>query len=837
MFWRMSGLASTSPVESVLDRETYTLEELLDEDEMIQECKSLNTRLINFLRGREQVQQLLRYVVEEPTDGTDSKRAFKFPFIACEVFTCEIDVIFKTLVEDEELMGFLFSFLDPDRSHGTMLAGYFSKVVICLLFRKTIAVMHYLQAHQEILKKLVDLIGITSIMEILIRLAGADDRIYTFHADSLQWLTDTDLLEMLMDKLSPQNSSEVHANAAETLSAVTRLAQSSLALKLSSPSFVGRLFHHALEDPGSKSALVHSLSVCISLLDPKRAATIAATGAARGQHFTEPLSIANPETVDGMLQRLGDLLNLLHVSNDKEALPTTYGELKPPLGSHRLKIVEFIAVLLRTNSEGARKELVQSGAIQLVLKLFFEYPFNNMLHHHVENIVVSSIESNSKMLIDHLFVDCELVARLLAADQKPFLFETQNQPTIIVSGKAPPRIGNIGHLTRIANKLTQAGNNNPEVQEHLQANSDWSEWQSSVLQIRNSVENVFQWACGRPTAAQDHPVDNGEDDFHERDYDVSTMASNLTQEVFHYGMFDNEDVVEGHGVVERDDEDVFFDDDSAEVVISSLRLGEEQDSGQLKENMFTNSNWFAFHDDRSKQSLSTFFASPSSRLEDGQGNHNVSLQNIRCSDDGVVASEDEELADTASSSNEASSITGFEAKFRNGPCGGLKKEPVDNSIEDLSLELEKVGVSDNLPFFQNNERNLDLFSAKPPDWIGWQDSSSLEGTSGRVAFGKNNPFEVETECAAEYVSKSDCCFSQDSEFDMDATSHAVTEFDSLPPTLDHSNGEDETAVPLFEGTLQFMGVEIESSGKALEQSLREGRVGQAGPIHPHAPDS
>jgi serine/threonine-protein phosphatase 6 regulatory subunit 3 len=39
---------------------------------------------------------------------------------------------------------------------------------------------------------------------------------------------------------------------------------------------------------------------------------------------------------------------------------------------HLWKIVEFIAVLLRTNIEGARKELVSSGAIQLVLKLFFE---------------------------------------------------------------------------------------------------------------------------------------------------------------------------------------------------------------------------------------------------------------------------------------------------------------------------------------------------------------------------------------------------------------------------------------------------------------------------------
>jgi serine/threonine-protein phosphatase 6 regulatory subunit 3 len=34
-------------------------------------------------------------------------------------------------------------------------------------------------------------------------LVGADEHVYAFNADSLQWLADTDLLEMLVDKLSP----------------------------------------------------------------------------------------------------------------------------------------------------------------------------------------------------------------------------------------------------------------------------------------------------------------------------------------------------------------------------------------------------------------------------------------------------------------------------------------------------------------------------------------------------------------------------------------------------------------------------------------------------------
>ncbi|XP_076957906.1 uncharacterized protein LOC143633496 [Bidens hawaiensis] len=117
MFWKLTALSASSPIESVLDKDDFTLEELLDEEDIIQECKTLNSRLINFLRDRAQVEQLLRYIIEESQESVDSKRTFKFPFVASEIFTCEIDVIFKTLVEEEELMDLLFSFLEPTHPH------------------------------------------------------------------------------------------------------------------------------------------------------------------------------------------------------------------------------------------------------------------------------------------------------------------------------------------------------------------------------------------------------------------------------------------------------------------------------------------------------------------------------------------------------------------------------------------------------------------------------------------------------------------------------------------------------------------------------------------------
>ncbi|KAG8043523.1 hypothetical protein GUJ93_ZPchr0458g22781 [Zizania palustris] len=603
-------MSAASPVDTILDKENFKLEDLLDEDEIIQECKALNTRLINFLRDKVQVEQLLRYIVEEAHEDAEKKRIFRFPFVACEIFTCEVDVIMKTLVEDEDLMNLLFSYLKPDHPHGTLLAGYFCKVVICLMLRKTLPLINYVQGHPEIVSQLVDLIGITSIMEVLIRLIGADETMYSSYVDSMQWLDDIQVLEMIADKFSLSDSPEVHANAAEILCAITRYAPPVLATKISSPSFVGRLFHHAFEDSRPKSVLVHSLSVCISLLDPKRLVS-ASYQAFRSQLSHGTLVTASPETVNGMLDSLGDLLKLLDVSSADNVLPTTYGVLQPPLGKHRLKIVEFISVLLSIGSEAAEMRLIHLGAIMRVIDLFFEYPFNNFLHHHVENIISSCLDSKQEQLIGHVLNECKLITRILEAEKYSALSTYLTKHTVPSEGRSPPRIGIVGHMTHISNKLIQLANTNSIIQSHLQQNSGWAEWHAATLTKRNAVENVYQWACGRPTTLQDRGRDSDDEDFRDRDYDVAALASNLSQ-AFKYGIYSNEDIDEAQVSLERDDEDVYFDDESAEVVISSLRLGDEHDSNSL----FTNSNWFAFDENKAlNDSPDNSEASPSPNSE------------------------------------------------------------------------------------------------------------------------------------------------------------------------------------------------------------------------------
>lgn len=144
----------------------------------------------------------------------------------------------------------------------------------------------------------------------------------------------------IISYLSKQDSPEVHANAAEILCAITRYAPPGLSAKICSPgyfpissidniwpfshiaislwvycdfpimtfafiySFVGRLFHHALEVSRPQSVLVHSLAVCISLLDPKRLLS-ASNNLFRSNLSHGSLPTASPETIDGMLGSLG----------------------------------------------------------------------------------------------------------------------------------------------------------------------------------------------------------------------------------------------------------------------------------------------------------------------------------------------------------------------------------------------------------------------------------------------------------------------------------------------------------------------------------------------------
>ncbi|XP_020994095.2 uncharacterized protein LOC107479311 isoform X2 [Arachis duranensis] len=164
-------------------------------------------------------------------------------------------------------------------------------------------------------------------------------------------------------------------------------------------------------------------------------------------------------------------------------------------------------------------------------------------------ILLSCLESRNDAIIDHLLHECDLIGRVISADKDSILSADKNMPTVPAIGKRAPRVGNIGHITRVANKLIYLSHNRSNILSCLQENNEWNEWQAKVLQERNVVENVHRWACGRPTALHGRMRDSDDDDTHDRDYDIAALATNLNQ-AFGYKIYGTEDNEEKNNNIE-----------------------------------------------------------------------------------------------------------------------------------------------------------------------------------------------------------------------------------------------------------------------------------------------
>lgn len=196
------------------------------------------------------------------------------------------------------------------------------------------------------------------------------------------------------------------------------------------------------------------------------------------------------------------------------------------------------------------------------------------------------------------------------------------------------------------------------------------------------------------------------------------------------------------------------------------------------------------------------------------------------SDDEVVVGEDDEFSGSKDSNNATSSS---DAKIINGSNGGSLE-----SSGNLDQESETASASHsyNLGFSRfDTPDSEDLFGDRPlPEWFGWGEASDLQVGGSSV-----NPF-VDSESDSPNV-------------DISSQNESVTPGESSPSSVDTGlpNGSPTTtgsgegspgdvgqrnvAVPsLFEEDVEFVGVELEGTEKAMEQALKEGIVGEAGPL-------
>ncbi|XP_067408186.1 serine/threonine-protein phosphatase 6 regulatory subunit 1 isoform X2 [Emydura macquarii macquarii] len=488
MFWKFD-LHSSSHIEALLERADVTLRELLDEDDVLQECKVVNRKLLDFLVQPQHMEALVTCVTQEPPAELEERLRYKYPSVSCEILTSDVSPITDALGEDEGLLRRLYSFLQGHGALNPLLASFFSKVMGILINRKPDQIVAFLRKEDDFVSLLLQHIGTSAIMDLLLRLLTCVEQ-PLLRQDVFNWLNEEKIVQRLIEMIHPSKDDNQHSNASQSLCDIIRLSREQMIQFQDSPEpdqllatlekqeTVEQLLGNMLAGERVESVLVSGIQVLLTLLEQSRARSEAGGmgsfyGPLEGQLELGPRGAeggfcqASPSTLLALRRHLRDFHQLLLDPPKRPALQMTWGLLDPPLGNTRLQVVRLLASALGAGDAGLQAELLGLDALNTMLDLYFKYSYNNFLHAQLEACLSTVLQAAAppqagtgdsqpppdSPVVKHLLQECRLVQRILSAWE-------ENEETQAAGGR---RRGYMGHLTRIANALAQSAEKGPHV--------------------------------------------------------------------------------------------------------------------------------------------------------------------------------------------------------------------------------------------------------------------------------------------------------------------------------------------------------------------------------------
>ncbi|XP_012539453.1 serine/threonine-protein phosphatase 6 regulatory subunit 3 isoform X1 [Monomorium pharaonis] len=466
MFWT-NNYVSSPHIEALLNKEDVTLHELMDEEDILQECKSQNKKLVEYLTRPSVMEELVTLTTKEPSMDIEERWRYKYPNVACELLTCDVPTLNEKLAGDEALLAKLYSFIDTDQPLNPLLASFFSKTIGVLVARKSdqnwysyqftcLQVLEFLKSRQRCVDLLLQHIETSAIMDLVLKLVtqveGSDMR-----QNILNWLDSQHLVQRLVKLLAPTSEAAKHANAAQLLCDMVTVARETqrtsteradpdpILNTLESGETVSLLLETILTTEKVESSIVGGIQVLLVLLG-QRVSNVSNDGDVHGNGEDTTDNEQCIKISNAILPYLEHLHKLLLDPPYKPAVKTTVGLLECPLGNTRLHVTKLLSALLATENLKVHEHLELLGTFQILLDLFFKYMWNNFLHTQVQQCLALAINCGRDdiNIYNNIFIKCKLIERILEAWSKND--SKQNKENGV-------RQGYMGHLINIANNI------------------------------------------------------------------------------------------------------------------------------------------------------------------------------------------------------------------------------------------------------------------------------------------------------------------------------------------------------------------------------------------------
>ncbi|XP_029047430.1 serine/threonine-protein phosphatase 6 regulatory subunit 3 isoform X2 [Osmia bicornis bicornis] len=529
MFWA-NNYVSSPHIEALLNKENVSLYDLMDQEDILQECKSQNKKLVEYLTRSDVMEELVTLTTEEPPAEIEERWRYKHPNIACELLTCDVPTLNEKLADDDTLLAKLYSFIDTDQPLNPLLASFFSKTIGVLVARKTdqnwysyqytcLKVLDFLKSRQTCVDLLLHHLETSAIMDLVLKLVTQLEDT-DMRQNILNWLHSQQLVQRLVKLLSSNSESSKHANAAQLLcdmitvsrehqrTSTKRTDPDPILNTLESADTVSLLLETILTGEKLESSIVGGIQVLLTLLGQKANNAINEGdihGNSYGDEVTDEqcLRISN-----ATLPYLEQLHKLLLDPPYKPPVKTTAGVLECPLGNTRLHVAKLFTTLMTTDNVKIYESLVELGTFQTLLDLFFKYTWNNFLHTQVQLCLALAINCDFKdtnnIVYNNIFVKCRLIDRILEAWDK----NDSKQ-----SAENGIRQGYMGHLINIANNIVNQREDSESLDKFLKDNlsseclDKWDDLVNAKLSKINKTHQIFLDEMAQPfmTKSSENP--------------------------------------------------------------------------------------------------------------------------------------------------------------------------------------------------------------------------------------------------------------------------------------------------------------------------------------------
>ncbi|XP_061629433.1 serine/threonine-protein phosphatase 6 regulatory subunit 3 isoform X9 [Phyllopteryx taeniolatus] len=536
MFWKFD-LHATSHIDTLLERDDVRLTDIMDEEDVLQECKAQNHKLVDFLLRPQCMEDLVTFITQEPSADVEEDIKYKYPNISCELLTSDVSQINDRLVEDENLLMKLYSFLENEPPLNPLLASFFSKVLSILVGRKPEQIVEFLRKREDFVDLMIKHIGTSAIMDLLLRMLTCIEP-QVLRQDVLNWLNQENIIQRLVGMVQPSQDEDRHSNASQSLCEIIRLSRDQmfqvqgcpqpdpLLATLEKQTTVEKLLSHIFDKEKNESAIVSVIQILLTLFETRRPAFEGHMECSPS--MSHPSFSVNHSILEAVRPRLKDFHQLLLDPPKNDMMRTTWGVLDPPVGNTRLHVVRLVVSLLQTNTPCISKELIHLNTLGVILDMYFRYIWNNFLHIQVEictavilvmppfttDVQLDTEQENAResILVRDLFQKCHFIQRIVEA-------WNTNEKEQAEGGR---RRGYMGHLTRIANSIIHncdKGPNGLQIQQliselKVEDREKWEAFISGQLADTNKRNTVDLVNTHQIQSSTDDEVDFKDSSFH-----------------------------------------------------------------------------------------------------------------------------------------------------------------------------------------------------------------------------------------------------------------------------------------------------------------------------------